>query len=164
MRVHGHNVEIDWDGLVLNARGTNLDGRTLLNAGTPDGRLEMSPADIDLVAFLDAPRRIGGVLIVVDTTGVEHRMHFRRPGREDFQRLTAELEDAVARVREQQAVVVDLTTPLATAKPRAPHLATVVDGGAPPAHVVKVRATRAHAVNAAGPTPTAEPTTSSPTA
>jgi len=110
MRLHGHLVEIDWDGAVLNARGTNVDGRTLLNGGSADGQLELAASDIDLVAFRDAPRHVGGVLIVVGKDGVEHRMHFRRPAREDFQRLSVELEEAVARCREQAPAVIDLTT------------------------------------------------------
>ena len=110
MSLHGQFVEIDWDGAVLHARGTTDDSRTLLSAGSADGRLELPASDIDLVAFLDAPRRVGGVLIVVGKDGVEHRMHFRRAAREDFYRLSVELDDAVASSREVAPTVVDLAS------------------------------------------------------
>lgn len=99
MRLHGHLVEIDWDGDVLVARGTNADGRELVNAGAPDNRLVLAPADIAQVVFRDAPRFVGGVLRVVDTAGAEHRLHFRRDTRPEFHRLYEELAAAVAAAR-----------------------------------------------------------------
>jgi hypothetical protein len=118
MRLQGHLVEVDWDGDVLSARGTNADGRALLNAGTADGRLVLAPADIAEVVFRDAPRRVGGVLRVVDTAGAEHRLHFRRDTREEFHRLYEELSAAVAAARPEPAErsaqpepLVDLTAP-----------------------------------------------------
>ena len=111
MRLHGHLVEIDWDGNLLAARPTNSDGRALVNVSPDLARLELTPADISDVVFRDAPKRVGGVVIVVDAAGGEHRLHFRRDTREDFYRFSVELGDAVARAREQSPSVVDLTAP-----------------------------------------------------
>jgi hypothetical protein len=113
MRLRGHLVEIDWDGSVLDARGTNAEGREFVNAGTEDGRLVLPATDIDDVGFRDAPRMIGGVLLVVDTAGDEHRLHFRRGGREAFRLLFDEL-DATARNNRAHRPVVDLTEPVDT--------------------------------------------------
>jgi len=128
MRLHGHLVEIDWDGAVLVARGTNADGRELVNAGTPDDRLVLAPADIAEVVFRDAPRFVGGVVRVVDTAGAEHRLHFRRDSRAEFHRLYEELAAAVAAARpgpaDQDAGeperLVDLTEPTAPPDPTDP--------------------------------------------
>ena len=95
MRLHGHLVEVDWDGDVLVAWGTNADGRELVNAGSDDNRLVLAPADIDDVVFRDAPRGVGGVLRVIDSAGAEHRLHFRRDTRPEFHRLYEELAAAV---------------------------------------------------------------------
>jgi len=97
MRLHGHLVEVDWDGEVLAVRGTNPDGRVLVNAGTDDGRLSLPADQIEAVVFRDAPRMVGGVLLVRDTSGGEHRLHFRRGGREAFHVLYEELASVVAR-------------------------------------------------------------------
>lgn len=124
MRLHGHLVEVDWDGAVLVAWGTNADGRALVAAGSDDNRLVLAPADIADVVFRDAPRLVGGVLRVVDSSGAEHRLHFRRDTRPEFHRLYEELADAVAAARpepeqgapteDEPAVVVDLTSPVAS--------------------------------------------------
>jgi len=111
MRLHGHLVEIDWNGQVLAVRATNADGRALLNAGTDDGRLELPAAEIDEVVFRDAPRMVGGVVLVVDRTGAEHRLHFRRSGREAFHQLSEELGSAAAQARADRPVI-DLTEPV----------------------------------------------------
>ena len=119
MKLHGHLVDIDWDGHVLVARGTNADGRALVNATGEDGRLVLAPTDIEALAFRDAPRMVGGVLRVVDGTGSEHRLHFRRDSRAQFLGLYQELAAAVALAKaEDQAHdddpgVVDLTSPSA---------------------------------------------------
>jgi len=113
MRLLGHLVEVDWDGVVLEARGTSAEGREFLNAGTDDGRLVLPAEQIDDAGFRDAPRMIGGVLLVVDSTGDEHRLHFRRGGREAFRLLFEEL-DATARTNRAQRPVVDLTEPVDT--------------------------------------------------
>ena len=110
MRLRGHLVEIDWDGSVLAARATNAEGREFLASHTDDGRLELSLDEIDDVAFRDAPRMIGGVLLVVDTEGHEHRMHFRRVSRDAFHQVYDELQTAVESHRAERAVV-DLTEP-----------------------------------------------------
>lgn len=110
-------MEIDWDGDVLVARGTNADGRELVNAGTDDGRLVLTAADIHSLAFRDAPRMVGGVLRVVDTTGAQHRLHFRRGSRPEFLGLYQDLSAAVAAAKaelrtaegDEQPDVVDLT-------------------------------------------------------
>ncbi|MDA8434524.1 MAG: hypothetical protein M0Z98_00905 [Actinomycetales bacterium] len=128
MRLHGHLVEIDWDGEVLVARGTNADGRELVNAGTPDNRLVLAPADIAEVVFRDAPRFVGGVVRVVDTAGAEHRLHFRRDTRAEFHRLYEELAAAVAAARRgpadqesgQPERLVDLTDPTTPPDPPDP--------------------------------------------
>jgi hypothetical protein len=111
MRLHGHLVEIDWDGAVLDVRGTNADGRALVNAGTDDGRLHLPATEIDEVVFRDAPRHVGGVLLVIDTAGAEHRLHFRRGGREAFHALYEELEAAAESARSERPVI-DLTEPV----------------------------------------------------
>jgi hypothetical protein len=108
MMLRGHLVEVDWDGTVLDAHATNADGREFLNAGTDDGRLVLPAEQIDDASFWDAPRMIGGVLLVVDVAGNEHRLHFRRRGREAFRLLFEEL-DATARTNRAQRPVVDLT-------------------------------------------------------
>jgi hypothetical protein len=112
MRLRGHLVEIDWDGSVLAARGTNAEGREFLASHTDDGRLELTIDEIDDVGFRDAPRMIGGVLTVVDTDGHEHRMHFRRPSRDSFHQVYDELEVAL-REHRAEVPVVDLTEPAA---------------------------------------------------
>jgi len=109
MRLHGHLVEIDWNGSLLAARPTNSDGRALVNVSPDLARLELTPADIADVVFRDAPKHVGGVVIVVDAAGGEHRLHFRRDTREDFYRFSVELGEAVARAHEQHPLVVDLT-------------------------------------------------------
>ena len=108
MRVRGHLVEIDWDGSVLAARATNAEGREFLASTTDDGRLELAVDEIDEVGFRDAPRMIGGVLVVVDTAGHEPRMHFRRPSREAFHQVYDELEVAL-REHRAEVPVIDLT-------------------------------------------------------
>jgi hypothetical protein len=115
MRLRGHLVEVDWDGTVLRAHGTNAEGREFLNAGTDDGRLALPAEEIDDAGFRDAPRMIGGVLLVVDAAGNEHRLHFRRGGREAFRLLFDEL-DATARNNRAHRPVVDLTEPADTAE------------------------------------------------
>jgi len=104
-------VEIDWNGQVLAVRATNADGRVLLNAGTEDGRLELPAAEIDEVVFRDAPRMVGGVVLVVDRTGAEHRLHFRRSSREAFLGLSEELDSAAAQARADRPAI-DLTDPV----------------------------------------------------
>ena len=119
MKLHGYLVEIDWDGSVLVARGTNADGRELVNAGTDDNRLVLTAADVDEVVFRDAPRMVGGVLRVVDVSGAEHRLHFRRDTRSEFHRLYEELSAAANAARSQRVPkgdpeptdAVDLTPP-----------------------------------------------------
>lgn len=96
MRVSGHLVEVEWDGAVLRARATNADGRALLAAGTEDGRLVLPAAEIAAVSVRDAPRRVGGLLLVTATSGAEHRLHYRRDSLEAFHALADEL-DAAAR-------------------------------------------------------------------
>jgi len=118
MRLRGHLVEVDWDGSVLVARGTNAEGREFLSPGTDDGRLELSVAEIDDVDFRDAPRMIGGVLIVVDTAGHEHRLHFRRDSRDAFHQIYDELDAAVRQDRAERPVV-DLTGPVGDGEPAA---------------------------------------------
>ncbi len=108
MRLHGHLVEIGWDGAVLDVRGTTAQGRELLNSATKDGRLVLPAAEIEDVGFRDAPRMIGGVLLVVDAAGDEHRLHFRRDDREGFLRLFEELDAAARRNREERPAI-DLT-------------------------------------------------------
>jgi hypothetical protein len=108
MRLRGHLVEVDWDGSVLEARGTSAEGREFVNSGTDDGRLVLPAAEIDDVGFRDAPRMIGGVLLLVDVTGKEHRLHFRRGGREAFRLLSEELDETAVRNRAERALV-DLT-------------------------------------------------------
>lgn len=133
MKLHGHLVDVDWDGAVLVARGTNADGRELVNAGTDDGRLVLGAADIDSLVFRDAPRMVGGVLRVVDTAGAEHRLHFRRGSRPEFHRVYEELAAAVAAAKEDRPApagceppdVVDLTNP---ASPRADPLGPTGQG------------------------------------
>jgi hypothetical protein len=115
MRLRGHLVEIDWDGSVLAARGTNAEGREFLASHTDDGRLELTVDQIDDVAFRDAPRMIGGLLLVVDTEGHEHRMHFRRVSRDAFHQVYDELQAAVASHRAEHPVV-DLTEPVVEAE------------------------------------------------
>jgi hypothetical protein len=94
MRLAGHLVEVDWDGSVLTARAVGADGREFLATG-PDGRLTLTLDEIASVVVRDAPRQVAGVLLVTDTTGVEHRMHFRRPARDAFHALAAELDEAL---------------------------------------------------------------------
>jgi hypothetical protein len=115
MRLRGHLVEVDWNGIVLDAHGTSAEGREFLNPGTDDGRLVLPAEDIDDVGFRDAPRMVGGVLLVVDTAGNEHRLHFRRGGREAFRLLFEEL-DATARANRARHLVVDLTEPTDSAE------------------------------------------------
>jgi len=109
MIVHGHGVEVRWDGETLVARGTTPEGRTALNAAEGSDRVTLSVADIDAVALLEAPRRVGGVLIVVERSLEEHRLHFRRETRLEFAALAAELEEVVDRFRAAAPHVVDLT-------------------------------------------------------
>ena len=120
MRLHGHLVEIDWNGSLLAARPTNSDGRALVNVSPDLARLELTPADIADVVFRDAPKHVGGVVIVVDAAGGEHRLHFRRDTREDFYRFSVELGEAVARAHEERPSVVDLTATGAEAEERGP--------------------------------------------
>ncbi len=69
--------------------------------------------------FREAPRRVGGVLRVIDVSGAEHRLHFRRETRSEFRRLYEELSAAVdaerservPRQEPQAAAVVDRTAP-----------------------------------------------------
>ena len=91
MKLRGHLVEVAWDGSTLVARGTTAEGRELVNAGADDDRLSLVIDEIDGVAFLEAPRKVGGVLIVVDRSLTEHRLHFRRDSREGFERLAEEI-------------------------------------------------------------------------
>jgi hypothetical protein len=108
MRLRGHLVEVDWDGHVLEARGTSAEGREFVNSGTDDGRLVLPAAEIEDVGFRDAPRMIGGVLLLVDVAGKEHRLHFRRGGREAFRLLSEELDATALRNRAERPIV-DLT-------------------------------------------------------
>jgi len=108
MIVHGHGVEVRWDGETLVARGTTPEGRAAVNA--PDGtdRVTLKADGIDAVALLEAPRKVGGVVIVVEPSLEEHRLHFRRDTRLEFAALAAELEEASDRARTTRQVV-DLT-------------------------------------------------------
>lgn len=94
MRLTGHLVEVEWDGSVLRARATSADGRALLAARTDDGRLALPVAEIAAVSVRDAPRRVGGLLLVTDTAGGEHRLHYRRDTLAAFHALAAELDAA----------------------------------------------------------------------
>ena len=109
MILHGHGVEVRWDGETLVARGTTPEGRAAVNA--PDGtdRVTLTAAGIDAVALLEAPRKVGGVVILVEPSLEEHRLHFRRDTRLDFIALAAELEEASDLARSTTRRVVDLT-------------------------------------------------------
>ena len=84
MILHGHGVEVAWDGDTLVARGTTADGRAAVHAPEGSDRVSLSVPDIDAVVLLEAPRRVGGVVIVVERSLEEHRLHFRRDARLEF--------------------------------------------------------------------------------
>jgi len=109
MIVRGHGVEITWDGETLVARGTTAEGRQAVHAPEGSDRVTLTVAEIDAVALLEAPRRVGGVLIVVERNLEEHRLHFRRDTRLEFAALAAELDEAVERDRAASPHQVDLT-------------------------------------------------------
>ena len=111
MILRGHGVEIGWDGETLVARGTTPEGRAAVNALDGTDRVSLRVAEIDAVAVLEAPRRVGGVVIVIEPSLEEHRLHFRRDTRLEFIALAAELEEAVDRHRDAARHVVDLTAP-----------------------------------------------------
>jgi hypothetical protein len=98
MKLHGHLVEVAWDGSTLLAKGTTAEGRELVNAGEDHDRLSLVVDEIEAVAFLEAPLKVGGVVIVIDHSLTEHRLHFRRVSREGFERLAEEI-DAEIRMR-----------------------------------------------------------------
>jgi hypothetical protein len=108
MILRGHGVEIGWDGETLVARGTTAEGRQAVNAPEGSDRVELTVAEIDAAVLLEAPRRVGGVLIVVERNLEEHRLHFRRDTRLEFAALAAELDEAVERERAARRHV-DLT-------------------------------------------------------
>jgi hypothetical protein len=109
MILHGHGVEVRWDGEILVARGTTPEGRAAVNAPEGTDRVTLKASDIDVVALLEAPRKVGGVVIVVEPSLEEHRLHFRRVARLEFTALAAELEEASDRARPTTRPVVDLT-------------------------------------------------------
>ena len=108
MILRGHGVEIGWDGQTLVARGTTAEGRQAVNAPEGSDRVELTVAQIDAAVLLEAPRRVGGVLIVVERDLEEHRLHFRRDTRLEFAALAAELDEAIERQRRVPAHL-DLT-------------------------------------------------------
>ena len=109
MILRGHGVEIGWDGETLVARGTTAEGRQAVNAPEGSDRVELTVAQIDAAVLLEAPRRVGGVLIVVERNLEEHRLHFRRDTRLEFAVLAAELDEAVELRRGLPGRHVDLT-------------------------------------------------------
>jgi hypothetical protein len=115
MILHGHGVEVAWDGETLVARGTTADGREAVHAPEGSDRVSLSVADLDAVALFEAPRRVGGVVIVVERSLEEHRLHFRRDTRLEFAALAAELEEAIDRDRDANRDHVDLTETGSTA-------------------------------------------------
>jgi hypothetical protein len=109
MILRGHGVEITWDGETLVARGTTTEGRKAVHPPEGSDQVTLTVAEIDAVALLEAPRRVGGVLIVVERNLEEHRLHFRRDTRLEFAALAAELDEAVERERAASPHPVDLT-------------------------------------------------------
>ena len=108
MDLKGHLVDVGWNGEILRLRATNADGRALANTSSEDGRLELAVEQIAEVWFRDAPRGVGGVLLVTGTDGEAHRLHYRRATREAFHELYVELSAAIVLCRSEQSVI-DLT-------------------------------------------------------
>jgi hypothetical protein len=109
MILHGHGVEIRWDGSTLAARGTTSAGREAVHAPEGAERLELAIEDIDAAILLEAPRQVGGVVIIVERSLEEHRLHFRRDTRLEFVTLVQEIEDAVRARPAAEPQVVRLT-------------------------------------------------------
>lgn len=96
MRFRGYGVEAVWEDDRLRAKGTTPQGRAEL--GLDEGWLEVAGTDIRSVRLRQAPRGIGGQLLVVESSGRELRLAYRRDAAEQV----AAMHDAIrSRLAEQ---------------------------------------------------------------
>lgn len=105
MRFRGYGVEAVWEHDRLRAKGTTPQGRAEI--GTDDGWVTVDAADIRSVRLRQAPRGIGGQLLVVESSGRELRLAYRR----DAADQVAEMHEAIRRRLEERGVVADETVP-----------------------------------------------------
>lgn len=94
MKARGYLVEVEYDGEVLTAQGTNKAGHLALRGadGVTDPEdyanpLRIPRAEIVDVSFRDANPIVNGRITVKTTAGRTYKLNFRRKQRDPFREL-----------------------------------------------------------------------------